>query len=79
MSVALLDGNVLVALAVQDHMHHQHARDWLSGHDGNLATCPITQGTLLRFLVREGLRHLRERQHPQRWQPGVRESFDKVS
>lgn len=55
MSVALVDGNVLVALAVQDHMHHQHARDWLSGYDGDLATCPITQGTLLRFLVREGL------------------------
>ena len=46
MSVALVDGNVLAALAVQDHMHHQHARDWLSGYDGDLATCPITQGTL---------------------------------
>jgi uncharacterized protein len=48
---ALLDGNVLVALVVADHVHHQRARAWFDGSP--FATCPITQGTLLRVLLRE--------------------------
>lgn len=55
MTAALADGNVLIALVVEDHVHHRLARAWFDGHDGELATCPITQGTLLRFLVREGI------------------------
>lgn len=47
----LLDGNVLVALSVRDHVHHQVARDWFTG-GSRFATCPLTQGTLVRFLVR---------------------------
>jgi len=51
----LLDGNVLVALAVSDHVHHDAAHRWRSAHqDDRFATCPITQGTLLRLLLREG-------------------------
>lgn len=54
MSTFLADGNLLVALTVSDHVHHSEAISWFdhSGHD--LATCPITEGTLLRFLIREG-------------------------
>ena len=52
---ALIDGNVLIALTVPDHVHHRWAQSWLDGHDDLLATCPITQGTLLRFLLREGM------------------------
>lgn len=55
MTAALADGNVLIALTVTDHVHHRQAQDWLAGHGGELATCPITQGTLLRFLLRDGL------------------------
>lgn len=55
MTAALADGNVLIALVVEDHVHHRLARAWFDGHDDALATCPITQGTLLRFLVREGI------------------------
>ena len=50
----LLDGNVLVALVVEDHAHHQAAVDWFSPRK-RFATCPITQGTLVRLLVRNGM------------------------
>ena len=56
MRAALVDGNVLVALTVEDHVHHRECREWFESHDGQLATCPITQGTLLRFLLRAGVR-----------------------
>lgn len=54
MSALLADGNVLVALTVSDHVHHHAAVDWFDRMEPDLATCPITQGTLLRFLIREG-------------------------
>ena len=50
----LLDANVLIALLVADHVHHEAAENWFVGLDGNFATCPITQGSLLRMLIREG-------------------------
>ncbi|HEX6472958.1 MAG TPA: TA system VapC family ribonuclease toxin [Streptosporangiaceae bacterium] len=50
----LLDANVLIALVVDDHVHHDAAERWLTGHDGRIATCPITEGSLVRLLVREG-------------------------
>ncbi len=50
----LLDANVLVALVVADHVHHDAAETWWAGVD-RFATCPITEGALVRFLVREGL------------------------
>lgn len=52
---ALLDGNVLVALVVRDHVHHEVAHQWLAQHGGVIASCPITQGTLLRTLIRDGV------------------------
>ena len=50
----LLDANVLVSLVVSDHVHHDPAEDWLSATPGSFATCPITQGSLVRLLVSEG-------------------------
>ena len=51
----LLDGNVLVALAVPEHIHHEAVHAWREANpDGGVATCPITQGTLMRLLMREG-------------------------
>jgi uncharacterized protein len=52
--VVLLDGNVLVALADSVHVHHTAARSWFAGSELAFATCPITQGTLLRMLLRLG-------------------------
>lgn len=50
----LLDANVLIALVVTDHVHHEAAVNWLTDLEAEFATCPITQGSLVRFLVRAG-------------------------
>ncbi len=50
----LLDANVLIALLVEDHVHHEAAENWFVGMGGSFATCPITQGSLMRLLIREG-------------------------
>ena len=52
--VHLLDGNVLVALVSSTHVHHQAAQAWFAASNVPFATCPITQGTLLRLLMRLG-------------------------
>jgi toxin-antitoxin system PIN domain toxin len=54
-TVDLLDANVLIALVVADHIHHDAAEAWLAHEAGEIATCPTTQGALVRFLVREGV------------------------
>ncbi|HKS44711.1 MAG TPA: PIN domain-containing protein [Amycolatopsis sp.] len=50
----LLDANVLIALVVTDHVHHEVAEEWFAGSDDGFATCPIAEGSLLRLLTREG-------------------------
>ena len=54
MNVALADSNLLIAMTVPNHVHHGAAHSWLAQHQGAVATCPITQGALLRLLIREG-------------------------
>lgn len=51
---ALLDANVLIALLVEDHVHHEAAESWFVDLNESFATCPVTQGSLLRLLIREG-------------------------
>ena len=50
----LFDSDVLIALAVGDHVHHQAAVRWWAADNESFATCPITQGALVRTLIREG-------------------------
>lgn len=50
----LLDANVLVAVAVADHVHHAVARRWMRETTVGVASCPITQGALVRTLIRSG-------------------------
>lgn len=50
----LLDANVLIALLVDDHVHHAAAESWFADLSGKFATCPVTQGSLIRLLLREG-------------------------
>jgi len=50
----LLDGNVLVALADDGHVHHSQVVAWFGASAGSFATTPTTQGTLLRHLIRSG-------------------------
>jgi predicted nucleic acid-binding protein len=52
--VHLLDGNVLVALVSPSHVHHAAAERWFAEVDAPFATCPVTQGTLLRILMNIG-------------------------
>jgi len=44
----LLDGNVLVAMALDDHPHRERCMNWFKTID-RFATCPVTEGTLLRI------------------------------
>jgi toxin-antitoxin system PIN domain toxin len=50
--VALLDVNLLVALFVPTHVHHELAHDWFAGHraDG-WATCPVTENGFVRVVT----------------------------
>ncbi len=52
-----LDGNVLIALTVEDHLHHPQAESWLAAKGQvEFATTPLTQGTFLRLLIRNSIR-----------------------
>jgi hypothetical protein len=52
--ITLLDSNVLIALLVPEHVHHEAAEVWLTNHDDSFATCPITQRSMIRLLIRQG-------------------------
>ncbi|HUF61511.1 MAG TPA: hypothetical protein VMN36_05500 [Verrucomicrobiales bacterium] len=48
--VWLLDGNVLVATVLAGHPYHRRVRRWRIANRGDvIATCPVTEGTLLRL------------------------------
>jgi len=49
----LLDANVLIALVNVSHVHHQRARQWFGKARPKFATCPITQGALVRYYFRD--------------------------
>ena len=50
MAVALLDVNVLLALAWPPHVHHRAARHWFVAHRSQgWATCPWTQAAFVRL------------------------------
>ena len=50
MKTALLDVNVLMALAWPSHIHHEAAHDWFDKKQKyGWATCPITQSALVRL------------------------------
>lgn len=48
----LLDSSVLIALALDEHVHNAPADGWFAELDGRFATCPITQGALVRTVIR---------------------------
>ena len=51
--IFLLDANVLIALMFTDHVHHQDATEWFLTNSIKFATCPMTQGSLIRFTLRK--------------------------
>jgi predicted nucleic acid-binding protein len=52
-STYLLDANVLIALTLNDHEHHQRAAAWAAG-ETLMALSPVVEGALTRFLIRLG-------------------------
>lgn len=52
--VDLPDSNVLVAITVPTHVHHEPAKMWFAARAAGFATCPITQGALVRLLLHGG-------------------------
>ena len=52
-TVCLLDSSMMIALHVEDHTHHRIATDWLVAAK-TFAVCPVTQGALVRAVVRLG-------------------------
>lgn len=54
----LLDGNLLVALVLDSHIHHERAHRWFSKlKKESFATCATTQGTLLRMHMKFAAQH----------------------
>lgn len=53
MTTYVLDANVLIALTVAEHEHHDRASVWAAGID-RFAVCPVVEGALVRFLIRTG-------------------------
>jgi toxin-antitoxin system PIN domain toxin len=52
--IFLLDCNVLIALSTPEHSLNARAAAWFrEGH--RFATCPVTQGALIRFHLRAGV------------------------
>ena len=50
----LLDGNLLVALAIDTHEFHERVHRWFDLQTEPFATCAITEGTLLRVHMKVG-------------------------
>lgn len=50
----LLDGNLLVALAIDTHEFHERVQRWFDSQTEQFATCAITEGTLLRVHMKVG-------------------------
>lgn len=53
MTTFLLDANVVIALTVAEHEHHERATAWLTTVS-RFAVCPLVEGALIRFLLRIG-------------------------
>ncbi len=54
MVCVLLDSSVLIAVSLTRHLHHDAANTWLGATEHRIATCPITEGSLVREVVRGG-------------------------
>lgn len=49
-------------MVVADHVFHDAAEEGLASLEGTFATCPITQGSLMRLLIRHGTTSVQARQ-----------------
>ena len=49
----LLNANALIALVIAEHEHHGRVTAWVTQVD-KVALCPITEGAMVRYLIRVG-------------------------
>jgi toxin-antitoxin system PIN domain toxin len=49
----LLDANAVIALVIAEHEHHGRVAAWIMQVD-RVALCPITEGAMVRYLIRVG-------------------------
>ncbi len=49
----LLDANAVIALVIAEHEHHERVAIWTASVD-TIALCPITEGAMVRYLIRVG-------------------------
>ena len=49
----LLDANALISLVIAEHEHHGRVTAWVTEVD-KVALCPITEGAMVRYLIRVG-------------------------
>jgi uncharacterized protein len=49
----LLDANAVIALVIAEHEHHGRVAAWITQAD-RIALCPITEGAMVRYLIRVG-------------------------
>jgi predicted nucleic acid-binding protein len=52
-STYLLDTNAVIALVITEHEHHDRIALW-STSVNRIALCPITEGAMVRYLIRVG-------------------------
>jgi len=50
--IYLLDANILIALFDEAHCHHEPVQSWMVTAE-RVATCPITEGALVRYMARK--------------------------
>ena len=49
----LLDANAVIALVIAEHEHHGRVTAWITQVE-KVALCPITEGAMVRYLIRVG-------------------------
>ena len=54
MTTYLLDANVVIALTVREHVLFDRASRWF-GTVARVALCPVSEGALIRYLIRIGV------------------------
>lgn len=71
---SLLDANVLIALVVVEHEHHEMAEGWFVDQS-EVLLCPTVEGALMRYLVRLGESAMTAVEVLHRWREHVKVTF----
>lgn len=70
----LLDANLLIALVVIEHEHHEPAEEWFDAQS-EVLLCPTVEGELMRYLVRLGESAMTAAEVLRRWRDHAKVRF----